>query len=90
MTVDMSISLGHILTIVGMLITLVTWGNNLRWHVGSVERRLETVEESIKEISKMIVQANLLAQRLEHLEKHIDRLESRTTRDSRKLSHDHD
>ncbi len=75
MQIDMSISLGHIITLVGVFITVITWGNNIKWQITAIETRLGRVEEDLKKITDLIITTGNLGNQLGHLETRLARLE---------------
>lgn len=78
MTLDTTINLGHIVTLVGILITFVTWGSGVKWQVNLIEARLKLVEEELKKITQLLITTSNLEVRLAHLETRISEFERRS------------
>jgi len=52
-SVDMTINLGHVLTLIGVLITFVTWGQNIKFTLTHIDRRVGEIEKSLHELSRL-------------------------------------
>lgn len=55
MTVDFTLNIGHIITLVSTLIVFITFAQNLKWSVLNLDKRLEVVEDNQKEQTKLII-----------------------------------
>jgi hypothetical protein len=77
MTVDMSINLGHIITLVGILITFITWGQSIKWHIIAIDKRVEHIEKQLEEQTKLILATAIISEKLGTFEKRLERLENR-------------
>jgi hypothetical protein len=51
--VDMTINLGHVLTLIGVLITFVTWGQNIKFTLTHIDRRVGEIEKNLHELSRL-------------------------------------
>ena len=83
MAIDMTINLGHVITLVGILITFITWGNGVKWQMNIVEVKLKTLEEEIKKITQLLITTSTLEIRISNLESRIDEHEHKSS-DGRK------
>jgi hypothetical protein len=79
MTFDMSINLGHIITVISVLITFITWGQSVKWNLINLDKRVEIIEKDLQEQTKLLIanavmNTNLMtmAERLGTLEKRLD------------------
>lgn len=52
-SVDMTINLGHVLTLIGVLITFVTWGQNIKFTLSHIDRRVGEIEKNLHELSRL-------------------------------------
>lgn len=77
MVFEPTINLGHIITLLSLLITFITWGQNIKWSLVNVEKRLADLEDERTERNKLIIANSIMADKLEHMTKRLDRLESK-------------
>lgn len=55
MTFDLTINLGHVITLVGILITFITWGQGIKWSLTNIDRRVSALEKNMEEQTKLII-----------------------------------
>lgn len=84
MTIDLSINLGHIISLIGFLIAMVTWGNSLKFGINEVKHKvnnqdmkLMAIEKQLEEQTKLIIATSIMSDRLGSLEKRLDMLNNR-------------
>ncbi len=84
MTIDFTINLGHIISLVGTLILFVTWAQGLKWNMLNLDKRLEVVESNMKQqtdliIANAVVNTNImsLTDKLATLERRMSQYEGR-------------
>lgn len=85
MTIDLSINIGHIIALIGSLVTLIIWGNSVKWRVASIEQRLGMLDVELKKISQLLIATSNLELRLNNVETRIRDLEYQSV-DRRNLS----
>lgn len=79
MQIDMTINIGHIITLIATLIAFVTWGQSIKWSILNLDKRVEIIEKSLEEQTKLII-ANavlntniiMISDKLGTLEKRLD------------------
>jgi hypothetical protein len=77
MTIDMSISIGHIITIISFLIGVITWGSTIRASVTGLDNRMQEVEAEIKKLTEIYIATNNMNYKLGDFERRITALETR-------------
>jgi hypothetical protein len=80
MVIDLSINIGHIIAIIGSLVTLIVWGNSIKWRIAAIEQRLGTLDVELKKISQLLITTTKLELRLSNLEDRVRLLECPTDR----------
>lgn len=55
MIFDMTVNLGHIITLIGILITFVTWGQGIKWQMINLDKRVGSLEKNMEEQTKLII-----------------------------------
>lgn len=55
MVFDMTVNLGHIITLLGILITFITWGQGIKWSIQNLDKRVEALEGNMHEQTKLII-----------------------------------
>lgn len=73
----MSISIGHIITIVGLLITVITWSSTVKAEVIGLDKRMKEVEDKIDKFTEIYIATNNMNYKLGDFEKRITALENR-------------
>lgn len=76
MTIDFTINLGHIITLVGTLIAFITWGNGIKWHITAIDTRVENIEKQLAHQTQLMITTSILTDRLASLEKRIEAVDS--------------
>jgi hypothetical protein len=74
---DMTINLGHIITLVTVLISFITWGQNIRWSLVSIEKRVTGLEKNQEEQTKLIIANAVMNQNLMQMADKLATLERR-------------
>lgn len=84
MTFDMTINLGHVITLVGILITFITWGQSIKWSITNIDKRVHALEVNMQEQTKLIIANAVMNQnimtvtdRLATLERRISNIETK-------------
>lgn len=77
---DPTINLGHILTTVGLLFTLLVGGYGVMQTLGTVDLRLGIVEKQIVTISRLLESSIRMETEIDSLERRMSVLESKNTR----------
>ena len=82
MTIDTTINIGHLITLIGLFIALVTWGNSLKFEVRSIDddvkkfgKRIENIESKIDKFTELHFQSQNLERRLDDLADRVNRVE---------------
>jgi regulator of replication initiation timing len=75
MQIDMSISLGSIITLVGVFVTVLTWGNSVRFQVTSINEELKDLKKQVDKITEIIITTNALTNELNYLKDRLSRIE---------------
>jgi hypothetical protein len=73
----MSISIGHIITIISFLIGVITWGSTIRTSVTGLDNRMQEVEAEIKKLTEIYIATNNMNYKLGDFERRITALETR-------------
>lgn len=60
MSINLALDIGDILTLLGMLIVLVTFGNNLRTSIQHVEVKIKTIETKVDKVEGRLETINLV------------------------------
>ena len=77
MTIDMSINIGHIITIITLLIGVITWGSTIRASVTGLDVRMQEIETEIKKFTEVYIATNNMNYKLGDFERRITALENR-------------
>ena len=84
MVFDLTINLGHVITLVGILITFITWGQGIKWQLTNIDERVKLLERNQEEQTKLIIanavmNTNImsLTDKLANLERRISEAEIR-------------
>jgi hypothetical protein len=51
MSIDFTINIGNIVALVGFFITVITWGNNIKWEVHGIRENHANLERDVKELN---------------------------------------
>jgi len=84
MTIDTSINIGHIITLITVLIAVVTWGSTVKAQVTGIDKRLEDVEKELKAFVETYIATRVMDNKLDDLSRRVVVLESRQTISGRK------
>lgn len=84
MVFDMTVNLGHMITLIGILITFITWGQGIKWSITNLDKRVEALENNMHEQTKLIIANAVMTQnimsvtdRLATLERRIENYEKK-------------
>jgi hypothetical protein len=77
MTIDTSINIGHIITLITVFIAVVTWGSGLRSQVSNLDKRMEDVETEIKTFVETYIATRVMDNKLDDLSRRVVVLENR-------------
>lgn len=75
MVFEPTINLGHLITLLSLLITFITWGQNIKWTLVSMEKRLAELEKENSERNKLIIANSIMADKIEYITKRLESLE---------------
>ncbi len=77
MTIDMSISIGHIVTVISFLIGVITWGSTIRTSVTGLDNRMKEVEDKVDKFTEIYIATNNINYKLGDFERRLTALENR-------------
>lgn len=72
MTIDFTINIGHIITLIGTLIAFITWSQGLKSSIVSIDRRVEHIEQQLSHQTQLMITTAILSDRLASLEKRLE------------------
>lgn len=87
MTIEPSITVGNIFTIVSMLIGIITWGSSLNWQLKTIckdidliRKEHQDIETQLKEVRDLIVVSRIASIKIDNLEATMKELAARIIR----------
>ena len=84
MTIDTTINIGHVITLIAMLITVIMWGSTIKNQVQGLGKRMQDVETEMKNFTETYIATRLLDNRLDDLNRRVVYLENRQPTSGRK------
>lgn len=68
MVFEPTINLGHIITLVALLISFITWGQGVKWEMHGIKKRLDEIEKQNAQQTQLFIESTIMNHRLGTLE----------------------
>ena len=76
MVIDLTINIGHIITLIGTLIAFITWSQGMKSSIVSIDKRVAHIEAQLVQQTQLMITTAIITDRLASLEKRIEAVDS--------------